>query len=105
MNLKYRVIKRFCEKYPIGSMCRMFEVSRSGYYAWRKRQGKPAKGQRLVDLIIDCQQRCKQTYGCRRVRRWLKCRHGKNVDLNAVLRVMRKLDLLSQVHRRKPYRH
>ena len=44
VNLKYRVIERFCEKYPIGSMCRMFEVSRSGYYAWRKRQGKPAKG-------------------------------------------------------------
>lgn len=47
----------------------------------------------------------KQTYFYRRVRRWLKRRHGKNVNLNAVLRVMRKLDLLSQVHRRKPYRH
>lgn len=44
VNLKYRVIKRFCEKYPIGSMYRMFGVSRSGYCAWRKRQGKPAKG-------------------------------------------------------------
>ena len=105
MKLKYRVIERFRGKYPIDSMCHMFEVSRSGYYAWRKRQGKPAKDQWLIDLIIDCQQRCKQTYGCRRVRRWLKRRHGKNVNLNAVLRVMRKLDLLSQVHRRKPYRH
>lgn len=105
MKLKYRVIERFRWKYPIDSMCHMFEVSRSGYYAWRKRQGKPAKDQWLVDLIIDCQQRCKQTYGCRRVRRWLKRRYGKNVNLKAVLRVMRKLDLLSQVRRRKPYQH
>lgn len=105
MKLKYRVIERFRGKYPIGLMCRMFEVSRSGYYAWRKRQGKPAKDQWLVDLIIDCQQRSKQPYGCRRVRRWLKRRHGKNVNLKAVLRVMRKFDLLAQVRRRKPYRH
>ena len=105
MKLKYRVIGRFRGKYPIDSMCRMFEASRSGYYAWRKRQGKPAKGQWLVDLIIDCQQRSKQTYGCRRVRRWLKRRHGKNVNFKAILRVTRMLDLPSQVRRRKPYRH
>ena len=105
MKLKYRVIERFRGKYPIETMCRIFEVSRSGYYAWRKRQGRPAKDQWLVDLIIDCQRRCKQTYGCRRVRQWLKRRHGKNVNLKAVLRVIRKLDLLSQVRRRKPYQH
>lgn len=105
MKLKYRVIERFREKYPINSMCRIFEVSRSGYYAWRKRQGIPARDQWLVDLIIDCQQRCKQTYGCRRVRRWLKRQHGRNVNLKAILRVMRKLDLLSQVRRRIPYRN
>ena len=47
------VIERFREKYPVDSMCRMFEVSRSDYYAWRKRQGKPARDQQLVDLIVD----------------------------------------------------
>lgn len=97
--MKYRVIERFCHKYSVTAMCDLFEVSRSGYYDWRKRQGKEAKDQWLIDLIIDCQRRCKQTYGCRRVRRWLKRQHGKNVNLKAVLRVMRKLDLLSQVRR------
>ena len=105
MKLKYRVIERFCGKYPIGSMCRMFEVSRSGCYAWRKRQGKPEKDQWLVDLIIDCQRRSKQTCGCRRVRRWLERQHGRKVSIKAILRIMRKLDLLSQARRRKPYRH
>lgn len=45
------------------------------------------------------------TYSCCCVRRWLKRRHGKNVNLKADLRVMRKLDLLSRVRRRKLYRN
>lgn len=105
MKLKYRVIERFRGKYSIEAMCRLFEVSRSGYYAWRHRQEKKPKDQWLVDLIIDCQQRCKQTYGCRRVRRWIQRQHGKNVNLKAVLRIMRKCDLLSHVRRRRAYAH
>ena len=38
-------------------------------------KGRPRKGLLNIDRIIDCQQRCKQTYGCLRVRRWLKRRH------------------------------
>lgn len=86
-------------------MCSLLEVSRSGYYDWRKRQGKEAKDQWLINLIVDCQKRCKQTYGCRRVRRWLMREHGKQVNLKAVLRVMRRLNLLSQVRRHRPYVH
>lgn len=103
--MKYRVIERFRGKYSVEAMCRLFEVSRSGYYAWRRRQEKEPKDQWLVDLIVDCQRQCKQTYGCRRVRRWLLKQHGKKVNVKAVLRIMRKLDLLSQVRRRRPYVH
>ncbi|MEG0804759.1 MAG: IS3 family transposase, partial [Pygmaiobacter sp.] len=65
MKLKYRVIERFRNKYSVTAMCSLLEVSRSGYYDWRKRQGKEAKDQWLINLIVDCQKRCKQTYGCR----------------------------------------
>lgn len=105
MKLKYRVIERFRNKYSVTAMCSLLEVSRSGYYDWRKRQGKEAKDQWLINLIVDCQKRCKQTYGCRRVRRWLMREHGKQVNLKAVLRVMRRLNLLSQVRRHRPYVH
>ena len=84
-------------------MCEVFGVSRSGYYAWRKRQGKEAKDQWLVDLIVQCQELCKQTYGIRRVRRWIQRQAGKRVNLKAILRIMRKLSLLSVVRRRRPY--
>ena len=93
MKLKYRVIERFREKYSIGDMCRVFEVSRSGYYAWRKRQQHAPKDQWLVDFIIECQQKCKCTYGCRRVKRWIARFKGRKVNLKAILRIMRKLDV------------
>ena len=103
MKLKYRVIERFRGKYSIEAMCEVFEVSRSGYYAWRNRQQKEAKDQWLVDLVVACQRQSKQTYGIRRVRRWIQRQTGKLVNVKAILRVMRKLNLLSVVRRRRPY--
>ena len=84
-------------------MCKVFEVSRSGYYVWKKRQQKEAKDQWLVDLITACQQQSRQTYGIRRVRRWIQRQNGKSVNLKAILRVMRKLNVLSVIRRRRPY--
>ncbi|MBQ3073568.1 MAG: IS3 family transposase [Ruminococcus sp.] len=54
-------------------------------------------------MITEIQSKSKQTYGCRRIRRWLKRKHKKNVNLKAILRIMRKYDLLSKVRRRRPY--
>lgn len=101
--MKYRVMERFRGKYPVTEMCHVFGVSRSGYYDWRKRIGKESKDQWLVNLIVKCQQECKQTYGIRRVRRWIERHSEKRVNLKAILRIMRKLDLLAQVRRRRPY--
>ena len=101
--MKYRVIERFRGKYSVKSMCDLFEVSRSGYYAWRNRQEKPSKEQWLVDLIVEGQRISKQTYGYRRMQRWLYTAKDKKVSLKAVLRVMRKYDLLSHIRRRRPY--
>ena len=50
-----------------------------------------------------CQQQNKQTYGIRRVRHWIQRRTGKRVNVKAILCVMRKLNLLSVVRRRRPY--
>ena len=103
MKLKYRVIERFRGKYSIAAMCKVFGVSRSGYYAWRNRQGKENKDQWLLDLIAEIQIKSKRTYGCRRIRRWLKRKYNQTVNLKAILRIMRKYDLLSQIRRRRPY--
>lgn len=86
-------------------MCDFFEVSRSGYYTWYKRQRRENRDAWLRDLICECQNETKQTYGCRRVRRWLMRKYRKNVNLKAVLRIMRKYDLLARVRRVRPYTH
>ena len=103
MKLKYRVIERFKGKYSIKDMCRIFGVSRSGYYDWRKRQDMPNKDQWLIDLIVQAQKESKQTYGHRRIQRWLLNKHNKYVNLKAILRVMRRYNLLSQIRRVRPY--
>jgi len=101
--LKYRVIERFRGKYSIEAMCKVFGVSRSGYYDWRNRQDKPNKDQWLLDLITQAQIASKQTYGHRRIQRWLLRKHKKYVNLKVILRVMRHYDLLSKIRRVRPY--
>ena len=103
MKLKYRVIERFRGKYSIEAMCKVFGVSRSGYYDWRNRQDKPNKDQWLIDLITQAQIVSKQTYGHRRIQRWLLRKHKKYVNLKVILRVMRRYDLLSKIRRVRPY--
>ena len=103
MKLKYRVIERFRGKYSIEAMCKVFGVSRSGYYDWRNRQDRPNKDQWLIDLITQAQIVSKQTYGHRRMQRWLLRKHKKYVNLKVVLRVMRRYDLLSKIRRVRPY--
>ncbi|MBE6679578.1 MAG: IS3 family transposase [Ruminococcaceae bacterium] len=103
VKLKYRVIERFRGKYSIEAMCKVFGVSRSGYYDWRNRQDKPNKDQWLLDLITQAQIASKQTYGHRRIQRWLLRKHKKYVNLKVILRVMRHYDLLSKIRRVRPY--
>ena len=101
--MKYRVIERFRGKYSIEDMCKVFGVSRSGYYDWRNRQELPNKDQWLIDLITQAQIKSKQTYGHRRIQRWLLKKHKKYINLKVILRVMRRYDLLSQIRRVRPY--
>lgn len=102
-KVKYLVIYRHREKYSISEMCRFFKVSRSGYYDFVKRMETPDRDLPLAQLIEECQQECKSTYGYRRVSIWLDKR-GIHHNPKTVLRVMQKYNLLSVV-RRKRYHH
>ena len=102
VRAKYRVIERFKNKYPIWKMCELFEVSRSGFYKWRKRAA-PQQRSELDQIIIECQVLAKQTYGYRRVWLWMKQNTSVECHPLTVLHHMRKLDLLAQIRRRRPY--
>ena len=102
-SVKYMVIYRHKEKYSISEMCRFFNVSRSGYYAYVSRMDIPAKDLPLAEKIMNCQEKCGKTYGYRRVHIWLE-RQGIHHNPKTILRVMQKYNLLSVV-RRKKYRN
>ena len=99
-SVKYQVIFKHKDKYSINSMCKFFEVSRSGYYAFLKRMDIPDRDLPLAEKIRECQEKSHRTYGYRRVHIWLE-RQGIYRNPKTILRVMQKYNLLSVVRRKK----
>ena len=85
-------------------MCQFFGVSRSGYYGFVRRMGKPAHDSELAAIIRAQQEHCDRTYGYRRIWMWLK--DVKKIQRNpkTILRIMKKYDLLSEVRRRRRWK-
>lgn len=101
-SIKYHVIYRHRTEYPVCRMCRFFEVSRSGYYGFVQRLGKPAKDAELADIIAAQRERSYRTYGYRRMWLWLR---SQNIYRNpkTALRVMKRYHLLSEIRRRRKW--
>ena len=101
-KLKYAVIYRHREEYPVSVMCRFFAVSRSGYYDYVKRMGREERDARLAEEIRKQQDKCFKTYGYRRMCLALKDK-GIHHNPKTILRVMRKYDLLAEIRRRRKW--
>ena len=86
---KYAVIYRHREKYPVSVMCRFFGVSRSGYYGYLGRLGKPEKDAALAEEIRQQQKQSLRTYGYRRMQIALAAK-GIYRNPKTVLRIMKK---------------
>ena len=99
-SVKFMVIYRHKDKYSISEMCRLFNVSRSGYYDYVKRMDIPARDLPLAEKIKECQTKHGKTYGYRRVHIWLE-KQGIHHNPKTILRVMQKYNLLSEVRRKK----
>ena len=82
-------------------MCKFFDVSRSGYYAYLK-STKNDRDQELAMMIQQCQKETDHTYGYRRVCLWLD-RKGTHVNHKRVFRVMNRFGLFSEIRRRRKY--
>ena len=101
-KVKYAVIYRHREEYSVSVMCKFFGVSRSGYYAFLQRLGTPDRDADLAEAIRREQQRCRNTYGYRRIQLALAAK-GIYRNPKTVLRVMKKYDLLSEIRRRRKW--
>ena len=98
------MIHRFRDRYPVQALCALLNVSRSGYYKWLSRQGRPDKDEPIAKLIMQCQEKVHKTYGYRRVKFWLLRETGLVINHKAVLRITRKYGLQA-VPKRKRFRY
>lgn len=102
-SVKYAVIYRHRTEYPVTVMCNFFAVSRSGYYSFVNRLGKPIKDAELIEKISQQQRKCFDTYGYRRMWQWLKNNEGIYRNPKTILRIMKKYDLLSKIRRHRKW--
>jgi transposase InsO family protein len=88
--MKFRFIEQQRDQHPVRLMCKVLEVSRSGYYAWRTRpvSQREMANQKLTKEIITVFKASHDTYGSPRVYRALKSR-GIACSENRVARLMR----------------
>lgn len=100
--MKYGFIQEQREVYPVKELCRVMEVSCSGYYAWRKRE----PGQReqdnaaLSEHIRQVFEMSRETYGRPRIWAALKQR-GVSCGEQRVGRLMKEAGLYARRPRRK----
>ena len=99
-KIKYAVIHRHRDEYPVSVMCKFFGVSRSGYYDFVKRLEKPEPDAELAGMIEHCQRKTDKTYGYRRVWKWLK---DRDITRNpkTVLWIMKNYGLLTENRRQR----
>ena len=90
-------------------MCRLYEVTRGGYYAWRTRKpsARSKENQGLLKRIERVHAQSGGTYGSPRIQRAL-CEQGVRVGRNRVARLMRKHRIrarASRIYRSNPGVH
>jgi len=87
--------------FSIRAMCRVLEVSASGYYAWRRRMmsARKREDQRLQQRIRTIHERSRQTYGAPRIHAELQ-QEGTRVGRKRVARLMKESGLAGVSRRR-----
>ena len=76
--------------YPVATMCRLLDVSTSGFYAWSKREPceRARANQWLAGRILEIHQASRQTYGAPRITAELR-EEGQLVSRKRVARLMK----------------
>lgn len=101
--MRYRFIQHQQTTYPVRVLCQVLAVSRSGFYAWRRRrQETPRQVQNrlLLAQLRMVYYRSQQRYGSPRIHRALR-RQGVAVGRHRVARLMRQAGLRAHPLRRR----
>jgi len=99
----FRFIAAKKAEHSIKIMCRVLEVSRSGFHAWTARapSARVVADQVLTARIAEIHADSRKTYGSPRVHAELRLEDGVRVGRKRVERLMRRAGLSGQVKRRR----
>ena len=100
--MKYRFIEKHQDRYSVGRVCTLLGVSRSGYYAWKKR--RPSQREQINQVLINHIRRIhkmsRKAYGSPRVYAQLK-KQGYACNQKTIARLMHQDGLKGQRKYRK----
>lgn len=96
--MRYRFVQGHLGQFSVAALCRAMQVTRSGYYAWRKRDPseRHKREEALLGQICTFFERSKQTYGSPRILHDLRAA-GLYCGKHRVARLMRKAGLRAVV--------
>ena len=99
--MKFSFIRDHQRQFPIGLLCQVLDVSRSGYYAWRDRSPSASalRRQCLTEQIEAAHRQSRSLYGSPRVHQELVAR-GVRCCENTVAKLMRRSGIRSKIKRR-----
>ena len=88
-------------EWPVTTLCRVLEVSRAGYYAWRSRTPSATEARRetLTEQVTQIHAEVKARYGSPRMHAELVDR-GHECCVNTVARVMREAGIAAKTERK-----
>lgn len=99
--MKYRFVQAHQREFRLAPMCRVLQISRSGFYAWHRRQ-RSARAQRNQDLIERMHrlhQDTREAYGARRMWQLLN-RLGDRCGRHRVARLRRVAGIVARRRQR-----
>jgi putative transposase len=96
---KYRTIEQATQWYGVAELCKLFKVSRSGYYAYLKRKTED-RDKELRNTIQTLYAKYDGKYGYRQLQLFLLQEHGLQINHKKVLRLMQELGLRSKIRRK-----
>lgn len=102
--MKYSFIARKKKTFPVGLMCRLLGVSRSGYYSYAERKASQPVDhyhEELLEAVRDIARASDDTYGSRRMKKALNAL-SYPVSRNKARRLMKEAGV--QVKHRKKYK-
>lgn len=99
--MRYGFIEAEKACYPVRVLCRALQVSRAGFYAWRRRpESRRAREDRRLRLLVrEAHERGRKTYGSPRVHRELLAQGIAN-SRKRVVRLMQEEGLVGRPRRR-----